>query len=445
MANKQSLLSWMGLLMLCVVASFFVFYRYQDRYVFDWDQVSDTKMVEKISLEGKPMLVGPRVASDIGFFVGPFHYYFLAPFYFISGGNPWYGLWAVWFWKVLSIVGVFVIVRKLFGRWEAWGVGWMMAIETGITCWNVMYVGTFSLIAYLFLQKQLERTNKNWWCFVLFAMSGVLVHFSMASLLLPTFFAWVVFMARSKSSFVNTLKLLFGLVLLILPIVLFDIRHDFINIHNIVRMTREAGTAVINNDYWGNFVRAMGYFWGAKIVNGQNIYIFFATSLLIMTTGLWWYKKKEQRVFHLVWVMAPVVLLSRYGGNISEYYFSTTSALLILFSGFLIGKLKYLGLILAVFLLIVRLQVIREQRYFGGLQTKLNIANNLQKYRQDPTISVSYELPLGQDNGFEYLFNKYIPGFKPDGTGHLYTVTDRYQEKMGQKIFQEGIFVVYRK
>ena len=102
------------LFILITITLFFRLYQLKDRYIFDWDQEDDAYKVTDIIQTLKPRLIGPRVANEAGFFVGPFHYYFLLPFYAITSGNPYAGAYAAIFVAVSTTVILFLLFSRIF-------------------------------------------------------------------------------------------------------------------------------------------------------------------------------------------------------------------------------------------------------------------------------------------------------------------------------------------
>jgi hypothetical protein len=68
--NKKNILFVFLLTIIFFIFSFLRFYHLEKRFVFDWDQENICYSVKNI-IKGKLTLIGPRVVSDAGFFLGP--------------------------------------------------------------------------------------------------------------------------------------------------------------------------------------------------------------------------------------------------------------------------------------------------------------------------------------------------------------------------------------
>jgi len=62
-------------------------YKLDTRLPFGWEQERDAFFVRDI-LRGKLTLIGPRVVGPGGFFLPPYFFYLLSPFYFLFKLNP---------------------------------------------------------------------------------------------------------------------------------------------------------------------------------------------------------------------------------------------------------------------------------------------------------------------------------------------------------------------
>lgn len=126
-------------------------------YIFDWDQADDFEAVETIA-KGKLTLIGPRVTSDSGFFLAPWHYYYLLPFYKLTNGSLDMGFWGAFVVQYLLVVASFLLIKKWFGTFAGTMVGIMMATPVNLTAWGFMYVPLLSLLFFLFLSKNFKKS-----------------------------------------------------------------------------------------------------------------------------------------------------------------------------------------------------------------------------------------------------------------------------------------------
>lgn len=104
------------LLFLLFLAFFMRFHNLEARLPFGWDQARDAQVIWSILKAGKPTLIGPRVVSDDAFFLGPFWFYFLAPFFILFNMDP-LSLGAVVLVSgVVTTLILFLFVKKIAGN-----------------------------------------------------------------------------------------------------------------------------------------------------------------------------------------------------------------------------------------------------------------------------------------------------------------------------------------
>jgi hypothetical protein len=78
--------NWTQIFLLALIVAFSIFIkviRIDERYTFDWDQSNDAMNVMNMVWDKKPVLIGPRVANDNGFFTAPYFYYFYYLFFLL--------------------------------------------------------------------------------------------------------------------------------------------------------------------------------------------------------------------------------------------------------------------------------------------------------------------------------------------------------------------------
>jgi len=85
------------LLIILVIFLFFRFYRINQRVQFDWDQERDAQVIKEI-LSGHLTLLGPRVLGPDKFFLAPYFYYLLTPFYLLTNLHPRAIIYFLLFW-----------------------------------------------------------------------------------------------------------------------------------------------------------------------------------------------------------------------------------------------------------------------------------------------------------------------------------------------------------
>lgn len=207
-------------------------------------------------LRGKFTLIGPQ--TSIGnMYLGPLYYYLMLPFYILLGtigpsvgvalfaGATTYLLWFFgkeWFSKRAGLISAFLYAIS------------PVAITLSRSSWNPNVMPFFSLLIIWGVWQFWQKNNYLW-----LALEGVLLSFAVQShylgiLLMPVvglfFVVKLIYLIKSKSKGTNKLLVNFALctlnfaLLTALPLIWFDLRHNFINYKAFYRFFSERQTTV---------------------------------------------------------------------------------------------------------------------------------------------------------------------------------------------------------
>lgn len=246
LASKNNIL----LLFILLLAAYLRFYRIADSMSFLGDEGRDALVVYGI-LHGKFTLLGPT-ASVGGFFLGPFYYYLIAPFFFLFNYSP---LGPA---VMIACIGIATVglVYKIGSEFFSKTVGLMAALFYAISplvitysrsSWNPNPLPFFSLLTLYSLYKGLTRKKMS-----LLFLTGVLLgidiqlHYLVLFLGVVVFF-YVLFMEIfvSKSNFYSLIKkyvaIFVGFIVGISPFLAFEVRHGFQNLQNIFNFIFRSG------------------------------------------------------------------------------------------------------------------------------------------------------------------------------------------------------------
>lgn len=197
--------------------------------------------VKNVVDSGKVSLIGPPVTSKNVdgrmFFTGPFHYQVLALLGVLSNWNI---VFITAFYTLLWVLSFFVIYfwfRNKFGNIIALVIYSMLlfypsAISMSRQIWNPHFIPLFGALFLMFIS---ERKNRlQYFLSGLFLGLGLNVHYATI--------IWVVFagfyllkdLHLKRFNWFNWFLVLLGIVFAELPLILFEIRHNFYNIQTIL-------------------------------------------------------------------------------------------------------------------------------------------------------------------------------------------------------------------
>lgn len=422
---------------------FFSLLRLNKGYTFDWDQSDDASKVLSIIQQKKPLLIGPRVSNDNGFFVGPYHYYYLLPFFLLTNGDPIAGSYAVIFINVFTVIVSFLLIRKISNQNTAIVSSLFISICLSKICWNAMYAPLFAIIAF-YICYQAINNKFSFPLAMLFASFISNIHLVQVSLVPIIIFSF--FLSKTKPKIKDIFFGLLCFCIPFIPLIIFDFRHNFLNLNKFLLMIFRSNDIVSLSKYvWlRSFWRSLNIFDLFPIILERLFFLFILIIFPFIFIG------KKNKILVLVWILFPLLILSLYKGAISEYYYSPITSLIPFFLSFILFKIinKKIFIFLLVFILFLISinSIISQNSSTITLDDKKAIVSYLINQKQDQPFNLSYETDIGFDFGFNYLFNYYGTTPKNVNEAHLYTLfTDNLLPAGSNVVFKRNIYALVRK
>ncbi len=232
---------------LIVIGSFLRFYNLKDSLQFQGDQGRDAMVVADIFKNKDPVFIGP-VTSVGNMYLGPLYYYFMMPFLWLSYPSPMGPAYAVALLGVLTVALIYFLGRKLVGEKAAlWATVFYTFSSVVITytrfSWNPNPAPLVSLLM-IYWTDQASRQKPWFWPLVSLAFAVLLqLHYLTLLAAGGAGLIWLIDLgkriqkARTEHSWQPLLKLLWpslaALLVLILsftPLMLFDYKHNWLNL-----------------------------------------------------------------------------------------------------------------------------------------------------------------------------------------------------------------------
>lgn len=346
MERKQSeyqINNLMKKLVLVLIILSFVFLRFWDienRMQFTWDQVSNAWVMKDMLVDGKLPLEGMVAKLNSPIHIGPLYYYLLVPFYWVFGLDP---VAAGVFAAVVSLgtAGVlFAVARRLFGSDVAvvslaiYTFSSRIIVQDRIA-WPVIFLPALSLVVFFSLVRIMEGKAK--YLLLLGAALGFSLHIHFTAVFLFLYlFLCTPFIIRQKEVFKHgVLGFVFFSVWLI-PIIAAWAQKGPI----------QGNVVLYFQDYYHGF-----HFVRVAQLLSDSLIEFIAilgikelrmVAFLILPVFLSVYFKEHGRAAALrvcflvvMWFAVPLVILSLYRGEISDYYFVVTRPIAVLMYAYL--------------------------------------------------------------------------------------------------------------
>lgn len=370
--------NWL-IVLITILALFFRIYRIADYMTFLGDEGRDAIVWLRMVRDHKLTLIGP-VTSIGNMYLGPLYYYLMLPFYFIFQ-SPVGSSVGVALFSVMTVVLLWYVGKTWFDEKTGLIAALFYAISPVVlyysrSSWNPNVMPFFALICMIGI-REVWISHKYYWLIIV----GISISFAIQShylglLLIPTlllFWCLTLFsIKRSKVSFkeffLNTFFAVFAFFFLtILPLVWFDLRHNFINFQSFQKFFSDRQGTVNFKIYkaipnlwplWDNAVNRL--LAGQNFLLGRFLAIGFIVWLIIK--GKTFFLKKE---FFLcfVWLFFGFMGLGLYKQHIYDHYFGFLFPVIFLLLGYFLSSLlnsgfkgKLVSLVIMIFLLIFNFQ-----------------------------------------------------------------------------------------
>ena len=221
-------------------------YNLQDSLQFLGDQGRDALVVSRIFTEQDLVFIGP-VTSVGNMYLGPFYYYFMLPFLWLSYPSPMGPVYAVAVLGVVTLALVYFLGKRLVGQRAALIATFFFAFSSVILTytrfsWNPNLAPLVSILMIYFTYAAWQKKSQHWiWVALCFAILLQLHYLTMLAAggagLIWLISFWEKWQnGRKKQDRTELQKqlgqtFLGGLVILVsfTPLVLFDFKHDWLN------------------------------------------------------------------------------------------------------------------------------------------------------------------------------------------------------------------------
>lgn len=333
MKHKRHILLFLFIVLLGIVIRF---YRMGDLAVFLADQASDSTVVLNL-LHGKLTLLGP-ISSVGGFFNGPVVYYLMLPFYLVLNGHPIAGTLFQTTLSIATIPLVYLLGRSVKNTQVGLIAAFLFAISPLMIDYSRAAFNSYPAVFFSTLIMYFFVNLKDHFSVLKIMIIGLLIGFIVQMHYLAVSFLifsllYPVFIHRKLVTLKYYSLLLLGIIAGLLPFLLFELRHQFLNINLILKYffsAKETGKSIMSIfQIWPEIT--------SKLLLG-NSYILGITGFLItsfVAVFVFVRNKTEQKQLAPYFFLFLIVFTAGmiYGGKMQTHYviiFHTS--LIVLFS-----------------------------------------------------------------------------------------------------------------
>ncbi len=406
------------------------FLYFPDNIYFGFDQARDAFASQEI-LKGDLKIVGPPTALE-GMFHGPLYYYFYAPIYFFSKGNP-EAVSA--FLRVINALGVFLIFvlgKVLFNK----KTGYFAAVLYGISFEQSQFAIYFNhpalaviSMSFFYLGLATLFFQKNKWGIALASFSlGLSIQFEFVLVYLLSIFILLMVLYRESLPKINlkTYLISFGLfILAISSFIISEIMFQFRALKALLNLMFSLTKVNGEEQLLSTFLIILQRFIGDNLINYGGLT--FLVSLILIGLFIWKMNDKTLRpklLFLLIWLIGGLIPYLSNSSSSPLYYYAVGASLsVLLFSSYLISTLynnhKVLGLAILIIPLLSSFNLVTTYNPKGSIPT-INVQSRMLLSDEKKVIDYIYKeagkepfsvnalsMPLYVNTTWSYLFKWY--------------------------------------
>ncbi len=321
-----------ALIITLIIGILLRFYKLTGFVTFLGDQGRDAIIIKRI-LTGEhfPAIGASQSVGQV--FLGPFYYYFIAPWLLLSNFNPIGLAMGVAFFSSLYLLINYLIIKELFDKKIALISTILLSFSSVLIdfsrfSWNPNLLPLFTLLTIYFVVKSL-KTNKRYY----FALAGAFLSFAIQlhylSLFLIPPIGILYFLSLLKltkqslkrlvSHFSNLFICLFSFIFFSSPLIVFDLRHNFLNSKLLLALFQSSGTSFLTklNSLYDSFYFLNLYSFN---INLNKLFVYLLLFFLVLAT-VTLYKQKSSLKTFLFFFLLTIVGMSLYSGQKYPHYF----------------------------------------------------------------------------------------------------------------------------
>lgn len=368
MMKLHSKVSLLILLLIFVLGFALRSYRLYDFAEFSYDPARDTEVIRQIVQEKRLTLLGPPTSVSVPgvpygtTYFGSVFYYLLAPFLPLFNYDPYGPTLVIAFLNALGIFLVFLIVKKLTNRFfPALAASLALAVSEGAIfysrwVWNPNLMPFFILLLLLFLVYFQEKNG--WWLMFFSGIClGTILQLHFIAYFLLVLPLWVLSQAylsdhNKKELIINGLFLFFGFLLAISPMILFEVRHDFLNTRSIIyNLTLENHPNGNNLGFSLGNIGLVAKTLLAKFLGFNGFWPILMLALVLAIIATAFLKDKKYSLIGVYfWVGILGLAIFNHRGNLDARYVIPVFPVLFILFGLIFDKLFFSKKVVRVFL-----------------------------------------------------------------------------------------------
>jgi len=343
-------------------------YKIDQFMTFLGDEGRDVRVLRRL-LMGDLVFIGPQ--TSIGnMYLGPLYYYLVAPALALSNLNPVGPAIENAIIGILAVIMTWYAGRTWFNKWTGLVAALLfslspVAIIYSRSSWNPNPMPFFALLSIWGIWKVWKNKKYSYLYLVAVAMGFVLQLHYLGLLLLPVLgFYWFLTLKSVWSDKKIKLQLLrqtlIAIVIFLLlmsPLALFDLKHNFMNTKAFQAFFSDRQTTInLNPGRSDRFLPILTQVTSDMVLARQNNFVIYVGLALIILSIFFFFKskKKAEYVLLLFWFFVGLLGLSVYKQHVYAHYYGFIYPAIYLLLGLIIvriSQVEIVGKIIALCLL----------------------------------------------------------------------------------------------
>lgn len=421
--TTKNLTKYFPFLIVLLIGAFLRFVKIGQFFIFDYDQQVSAQAAYDFFVNHKLTLIGQELSFE-GFFLGPIHNWIqFIPY----GACKLLPDCVPYFFGIIGLttsIIFYFLIKKIIDAKTALIASAIYLISTASISneWNINsnYFLFLSSVGLLFCLYRFF-SGKNIY-FVLGAGIGGLATANFNPVYIFSVFAFFVASLTQKKKNYLIYALAFGAFLInYIPLIIFDFRHNNILLISIKNF---ANQSVANSDYLGKIIflikDVIVPYYSNFIFQNTNLFFILLTVFLIIL-GIRTAINSQNKVllFLPLWILMTFSGFIFYKGHIPDYYFLQTVLPFIILISIAIRKNIFILLLVSSLFFYANISRVIFAQSSSGYQFKKTIISYVINDSQGKTFNVYYQMPLGLNTGYDYLF-KVLGGNPREGGENLY-------------------------
>ncbi|PIU36854.1 hypothetical protein COT02_03880 [Candidatus Roizmanbacteria bacterium CG07_land_8_20_14_0_80_34_15] len=373
------------LVVVVLVGIFLRFYRLEGFVTFLGDQGRDAIIIKRIITgEHFPAIGAPTSVGQV--YLGPFYYYFIAPWLLLFKFQPIGLAFGVAVYSSFYLLVNYFIVKELFNKRISLISTLFLSFSSVLIdfsrfSWNPNLLPLFVLLTIYFAIKSLQ-TNKWHYFFLLgaFLSFSIQLHY-LVLFLIPAI--GIIFLSslykksvkQLISQFHNFLISVLSFIIFSSPLIIFDLRHNFLNSKLFLALFKSSGTSFTSkiNSFFDSFYYLNFYSFNINL-NKFFIYVLLVFLFIILFTLI---KKSSNLKTFLLIFFITIVGMSLYNGPKHPHYFGILFPLYFVIISYFLASLNQssFGKIMIVFFISGYIFLNFQKYYFLRNQPNNQIAH----------------------------------------------------------------------